>query len=131
MRRRRACILVVDSDRNMREVLDIHLRNAGYDVRVAEDGVAAGRHLLKDRPDLVITDTDMRRMNGYDFVAALRAEDQFAGIPVIFLSAEEPDDRRTRQLGGRVEYARKPILSDRLLALVAKHLSERPVEDSS
>jgi len=64
----------------------------------------------------------MRRMNGYDFVAALRVDDQFASIPVIFLSSEEPDDYRTRQLGGRVEYARKPILSDRLLALVAKHI---------
>jgi hypothetical protein len=42
------------------------------------------------------------------------------------LSADEPDDRRTRELGGRVEHARKPILSDQLLALIAKHIGSVP-----
>lgn len=122
MERRRPRVLVVDDDPNIREVLDIHLRNAGYDVRLAEDGVVARRQVLSERPDVIITDTNMRRISGYDFIAALRVHRLLARIPVIFLSADEPDDRRTRELGGRVEHARKPILSDQLLALIAKHI---------
>lgn len=119
MERRRASILVVDDDVNVREVLDIHLRNAGYKVRLAEDDVAARRHIRAERPDLIITDINMRRVNGYDFVAGLRAGDRLAAVPIIFLSAEEPDDVRTRQLGAGVAYVRKPILSDQLLAVIA------------
>lgn len=123
MERQRASILVVDDDVSVREVLDIHLRNAGYKVRLAEDDVVARRHILEERPDLIITDINMRRVNGYDFVAGVRARQQLAAVPVIFLSSDEPDDYRTRQLGGSVTYVRKPILSDQLLALVANHLA--------
>ena len=116
-----ARILVVDDDDSIRELLRLHLSAAGYEVQVAEDAIAAGYLVLKGPPDLIITDVNMPHMDGFEFVAALRAESTLAKIPVIFLTSMEDGDARGRELGA-VGYVTKPVRSDRLLALVAQHV---------
>lgn len=113
-------ILVVDDDQSMRELLRIHLSNAGYDVSVAADGIEAGYAVLRNPPDLIITDVNMPNMNGYEFIEALKSEAALASIPVVFLTSMEDSDRG-RQLGA-VGYITKPVRADRLLATVAEHL---------
>src|SRR5438093_272846 len=54
-----ATILVVDDDQTIRELLQLHLRNAGYAVHVAEDAVEAGHLVLRSPPDLIISDVTM------------------------------------------------------------------------
>jgi CheY-like chemotaxis protein len=107
-----ARILVVDDDDSIRELLRLHLSAAGYEVQVAEDGIAAGYLVLKGAPDLIITDVSMPHMDGFEFVAALRADGALPRIPVIFLTSMEDGDARGRELGA-VGYVTKPVRADR------------------
>jgi DNA-binding response OmpR family regulator len=116
-----ARILVVDDDENIRELLRLHLTAAGYEVELAADAIVAGYRLLKSPPDLIITDVSMPHMDGFEFVAALRADATLPRVPVIFLTSVEDGDARGRDLGA-VGYVLKPVRSDRLLSLVAQHV---------
>jgi DNA-binding response OmpR family regulator len=116
-----ANILVVDDDPNMRELLELHLRGAGYHVQLAEDGVAAGYCVLRDPPDLIISDVNMPHMDGFEFVAALRADASLPRFPVIFLTTKEEGEIRGKELGA-VGYVAKPVLADRLLSIVAANV---------
>jgi CheY-like chemotaxis protein len=116
-----ARILVVDDDENIRDLLRLHLTSAGYEVEVAADAIVAGYRVLKSPPDLIITDVTMPHMDGFEFVAALKADTTLPRIPVIFLTSVEDGDARGRELGA-VGYITKPVRSDRLLSLVAQHV---------
>jgi len=116
-----ARILVVEDDASLRDLLRLHLSAAGYEVQVAEDGLAAGYQVLKAPPDLIITDVNMPNMDGFEFVAALKADKSLPPIPVIFLTSLEDGDQRGRELGA-VGYVTKPVRADRLLELVAQHV---------
>ena len=114
-------ILVVEDDESMRELLRLHLSSAGYAVEVAEDAIAAGYAVLKEAPDLLICDVVMPHMDGFELVAALRADAGVSNnLPVIFLTAESEGDDRARELGG--EFLEKPIRLEELLAAVSRHL---------
>lgn len=116
-----ARILVVDDDSSLRELLRLHLSNAGYAVRVAEDAIAAGHMVLEETPDLIICDVIMPYMDGFEFVAALKADSTLPYIPVIFLTSEADGDLRGKELGA-VGYLIKPVRAENLFALVARHL---------
>ena len=116
-----ASILVVDDDENIRELLRLHLSAAGYDVHVARDAISAGYMVLRSPPDLIITDVNMPHMDGFEFIAALKADKSLPYIPVIFLTSMEEADQRGKELGA-VGYITKPVRADRLLSLVAKHV---------
>ena len=113
-------ILVVDDDQSLRDLLRLHLSAAGYTVSTASDGIEAGYAVLKDPPDLIITDVNMPHMDGYQFVEALKSDKTLPKIPVIFLTSMD-DVARGKELGA-VGYITKPVRADRLLAVVAEHL---------
>jgi DNA-binding response OmpR family regulator len=115
-------ILIVDDDPTIRDLSRMHLGNAGYDVEVAQDALVAGRMVLRSPPDLIIVDVNMPHMDGFEFVAALRADRSVPRIPIIFLTSEEEGEYRGKDLGA-VGYITKPVRVDRLLALVAKSVS--------
>ncbi len=114
----KARILIVDDDTSMLQLLKRHLSNAGYEVLTAEDGVAAGRHVLKARPDLIIADVGMPYMDGFELVAALKADSATRDIPVVFLTSREDVADYAKELGA-VAYLHKPVLADRLVEIVA------------
>src|SRR5712664_2293091 len=116
-----ASILVIDDDESIRQLLQLHLSAAGYEVHVAEDAIAAGRLVLRSPPDLIISDVNMPHMDGFEFIAALKADKSLPYIPVIFLTSMEEGDQRGKELGA-VGYVTKPVRADRLLSLVAKHV---------
>lgn len=116
-------ILVVDDDECIRELLSLHLSQGGYDVRLAEDAVAAGRMVLKDNPDLMITDVNLPYMDGLELVSVIRADKTIPFFPVIFLTAEANVRDRAQALGAVCLI--KPARADRLLAAVAAQLSVR------
>jgi CheY-like chemotaxis protein len=117
-----ASILVVDDDESIRELLRLHLSAAGYEVQVAADAITAGYLVLRSPPDLIISDVNMPHMDGFEFVAALKADKTLPQIPVIFLTSVEEGDYRGKSLGA-VGYLTKPVRADYLLTLVAKHVS--------
>lgn len=116
-----ASILVVDDDESIRELLRLHLTSAGYEVRVAEDAIAAGYEILRSAPDLIITDIAMPHLDGFEFVAALKADKTLPYIPVIFLTSTDDGDHRGKELGA-VGYLTKPVRADHLLSMVAQHV---------
>ena len=121
-----ASILVIDDDHNIREQLRLHLSNAGYEVLIADDAIAAGYMVLRSPPDLIITDVNMPHMDGFEFIAALKADKSLPNIPVIFLTRDEEGDKRGKELGA-IGYVTKPVRADKLLALVARHLPDSPL----
>ena len=118
-----AAILVVDDDESIRDLLRLHLSAAGYEVHSASDAIEAGYVVLRSPPDLIICDVNMPHMDGFEFVAALKADRSLPPIPVIFLTTEEEGDQRGKELGA-VGYLTKPVRSDRLLAMVAQHVPD-------
>jgi CheY-like chemotaxis protein len=117
-----ATILVVDDDESLRQLLRLHLSSAGYEVLVADDAIAAGYLVLRQPPDLIISDVNMPHMDGFEFVAALKSDKTLPYIPVIFLTSLEEGDHRGKELGA-VGYLTKPVRADRLLAMVAQHVT--------
>lgn len=111
-------IAVIDDDRFIRYLLDLHLRKAGYEVFAAEDAVAAGRVIVERTPDVILCDVDMPFMDGYEFVSALRADPATRHIPVIFLTVNKSVGERAKQLGAG--HLVKPVTADELLRTVAK-----------
>jgi DNA-binding response OmpR family regulator len=87
---------------------------------VAEDAVAGGHLVVKRKPDLVICDVSMPYMDGYDFIAALRADPATRAIPVVFLTMKDDVVDRARELGA--DFLMKPVMADELLRAVRKHL---------
>jgi len=114
-------ILIVDDDQSIRELLSLHLSAAGYEVHVAADAISAGYMVLRSPPDLIISDIKMPHMDGFEFIAALKADPTLPKIPVIFLTSYDQGDDRGKELGA-VGYLMKPVRADRLLQLVAKHV---------
>lgn len=116
-----ARILVVDDDDSLRELIRMHLAAAGYEVSTAPDAINAGYQVLRSPPDLILTDVSMPHMDGFEFLAALRADATLPYIPVIFLTSVQDGDHRGKELGA-VGYLTKPVRADRLLEMVSQHV---------
>ncbi len=117
-----ATILVVDRDECIRELLRLHLEKAGYRIIVAEDAVVAVRSVLRDPPDLIIADVNMRYLDGLEFLAALREDGSSRHIPVVFITDSDVRVERAVALGAGA-YLPKPVLAGRLISVVAEQLA--------
>ena len=109
-------VLVVDDERQIAEIARDYLRHAGYAVITATDGVAALTMARAERPDLVVLDLALPRMDGLDVAKALRRE---SAVPIIMLTArvEEADRLRGLELGAD-DYITKPFSPRELVARV-------------
>src|SRR6185503_17494320 len=105
----------------VRELLQLHLRNEGCAVELAEDAIAGGRAVLRKPPDLLICDVNMPHMDGIAFVETLRADRSVAQFPILFLTSEDASADRGIAVGAR-DYLTKPIMKDRLLSAVRQAL---------
>jgi CheY-like chemotaxis protein len=115
-------ILVVDDDESFRDLIRLHLDNAGYEAAMAEDAVVAAHLIVRERPALALIDVKMPYMDGYEFAAALKADPQTRDIPIIFVTIDENVAERARELGA-VAYLRKPVRADRLIEVVGLYVS--------
>jgi signal transduction histidine kinase/DNA-binding response OmpR family regulator len=100
-------VLVVDDDSNIRSLLQQELTEAGYTVRLAEDGRKALALIREEIPGLVILDVMMPEMNGFDVAAVLKNDPATMDIPIIILSIVEDKERGFRL--GVDRYLTKPI----------------------
>jgi two-component system chemotaxis sensor kinase CheA len=91
-------ILVVDDSITTRSLEKTILESQGYTVRVAVDGVEALAQLRRERADLVITDIQMPRMDGYALLEQIKKDKQLAGIPVIVVTSMERREEQERGL---------------------------------
>lgn len=119
----KADILVVDDTPANLQVLSIMLKEAGYKVRSAPDGKLALRAVERAPPDLVLLDINMPELDGYETCRRLRADERFADIPVIFLSAlTEAEDKVKAFAAGGLDYVTKPFHAQEIMARVETHL---------
>ncbi|MGA3183883.1 MAG: hybrid sensor histidine kinase/response regulator [Candidatus Dormibacteria bacterium] len=95
---RAASILVVDDALTVRELQRSIFENAGYRVRVAVNGEEALVEISHERPDLVLTDVQMPRMDGFELTEAIRKQPGLASLPVIILTSRGSDEDRRRGL---------------------------------
>jgi two-component system sensor histidine kinase and response regulator WspE len=97
-------ILVVDDSLTVREVERKLLENKGYTVTVAVDGIDGWNALHRDVYDLVISDVDMPRMNGIDYVKRIRADQKYRNLPVMIVSYKDREEDRIRGLDAGANY---------------------------
>ena len=112
-------ILVVDDDPDIARFVEVNLRSAGYDVAVASDGEAALEQAGAMRPDLVLLDVMMPRLDGFEVAQRLRKNPQTANTSIIMLTAKALSaDKVTGLQSGADDYIIKPFDPIELLARV-------------
>jgi len=116
-------ILIVDDTLQNIQVLGTILREQGYQLNVAQDGVQALKQVAKLIPDLILLDIMMPKMDGFETCKRLKEHPKTEDIPVIFLTAKvETDDLVKGFELGAVDYITKPFQSAELLKRVQTHL---------
>ena len=84
-------ILVVDDERHIVRLVEVNLARAGYDVATAYDGVEALEKVKSEKPDMIVLDVMMPRMDGFEVLKRLQADPETQDIPVIMLTAKAQD----------------------------------------
>ena len=90
-------VLAVDDSRTMRDMVRLALTAQGIDAHLAEDGIH-GLEVLDDMapPDAIITDINMPSLDGFGFIDAVRAREEFRSIPILVLTTESAAEMKTR-----------------------------------
>jgi two-component system chemotaxis response regulator CheY len=112
-------ILTIDDSKTMRDMLRFTLVDAGYDVLQAVDGQDGLDVLKKERVDVVITDINMPKLDGYGVIRHLRADAGYDDTPILVLSTE--CDQKTKDIGrdaGATGWLVKPFDPDQLVEIV-------------
>ncbi len=118
-------VLVVDDDLNIQRVLVFALKQEGFDVIVASDGATGVEMTAKEKPDLVLMDVAMPRMDGYAATTQIRAAEKDRRVPIILLTSEATVQQRVKGLrAGADDDIVKPFnpaeLMARIKALLAR-----------
>jgi len=117
-------ILVVDDEPTIVRLMEFILARQGHEMLVAVNGEEALEKIQSQRPDLVLLDIMMPRIDGYEVAQRLRADPATAALPIIMLSAKAQDeDIRKGVEVGIDEYITKPFTPDYLVQVVAKYLA--------
>ena len=109
-------ILTVDDSPTVRAMLADTLETAGYEVLQASDGHEGLKVLSKNEIDLIISDVNMMKMGGFEFVSLVRDNPDYVGIPILFLTTEASEE--FKQVGrdvGASGCLEKPFRPDDLL----------------
>ena len=112
-------IIIVDDDRETRELLQAALEQRGYEVVQAQSGLRLISYLHVDRPDLILLDVVMSWIDGLELCRAIKRNPEFENIPVCFISGRsEPADVREGLSCGAAAYFVKPLDTDELIAKI-------------
>ena len=121
-------ILIADDEPSIREILSIQLARMGYEVLIASDGAEAVAVYEKEKPDLVILDVMMPRVNGLEACQKIRALEKKSArrVPVIFLTARDTThDKTSAALSGGDEFVAKPVSLQELRERVEAALNKK------
>jgi two-component system alkaline phosphatase synthesis response regulator PhoP len=124
-------ILLVDDEKDIVEFLQYNLEQEGFKVIVAYDGKEALEKISK-KPDLIILDVMMPRMDGYETCSKIKTMEEYKNIPIIFLTAKSSEIDEVHGLNiGAVDFIQKPISPKKLVARVKSNLRKMETGDSS
>ena len=118
-------ILVIDDEKNILLTLNLILRNEGYDVLVASDSLDVVIKAGELKPDLILLDICLPRVDGYSVCRSLRCDVDIDKIPIVFMSSknQEEDIKEAFDSGGN-DYLLKPFTKEKLLDIIEKNISK-------
>jgi PAS domain S-box-containing protein len=125
-------VLIVNDEPDQLTLMGSLLRKAGYSVLTAEDGREGLTLARQERPDLVISDVSMPRMNGLEFCREIRADSELKTVPILLVSARQKDTESAVAglRAGADDYLEIPFDSARLVAKVSRLLERSRLEAS-
>ena len=115
-------VLTVDDSRTMCDMLMLALGDAGFTVVQAVDGVH-GLEVLDsmDQPDVIITDINMPRMDGFGFIEGVRSSDRHRATPILVLTTESDQSKKEKaRAAGATGWIVKPFAPDKLIDAVRR-----------
>lgn len=119
-------ILIVEDEKDMAYILVEILKGEGFEIDVAYDGEEALSRIKKKKPDLVILDIMLPKLDGRDLLKIVKESEDIRDIPIIMLSAKsEQWDRDTCLRLGAEEYIEKPLEVTKLLRQVRRTISKK------
>lgn len=114
-------ILTVDDSRSMRALLRVALLERGYDVSEAEDGIEALEWLETNSADVIITDINMPRLDGFGLIEKVRSSSRHIDRPILVLTTESSDEKKKRARdAGATGWIVKPFDPEKLAAAVRR-----------
>ncbi len=116
-------IMTADDSASVRQMINFTLKQAGYDVVEAKDGVDALEKLNDAPVNMLITDLNMPRMDGIELIGKVRAMPSYKFIPIIMLTTESQTSKKMEgKAAGATGWIVKPFKPEQLLAVVKKVL---------
>lgn len=116
-------ILIVEDDFDTRYVMSLILRHEGYEVITVADGECAFAVALEQKPDLMITDLNMPRLNGIELTRKIRLKDEMAEMPILAITAYGQRTATNAIEAGASACARKPISFNEFLPMIKNLLA--------
>jgi two-component system chemotaxis response regulator CheY len=105
----------------MREMLLMVLNGAGFNVVQAEDGQEGLSVLADAAPDVIITDINMPKLDGYGFIEGVRADERYRAVPILVLSTESSAEKKGRARdAGATGWIVKPFQAETLIEVVRR-----------
>jgi len=121
-------VLVIDDSNTIRRSAEMFLRQAGYEVILAEDGFDALAKISDHQPRVIFVDIMMPRLDGYQTCALIKQNPQLKSTPVIMLSSKDGVfDRARGRLAGSDRYLTKPFTKEGLIQAVHEIIHPTPV----
>lgn len=118
-------ILVIDDDPDLVRAMRLRLRASNFEVATATDGYSAIASAQKERPNLIILDLGLPVGDGFVVLDRLQNSDALAGIPVIVLSARDPQTNEERALkAGAAAFFQKPADNEELMNVIRASLGQ-------
>ena len=112
-------ILLVDDEPDLVLLMEARLRANGYDVLSAQDGQTALEVAKREKPDLIILDLMLPKMDGYKVCGLLKKDSRYAKIPIVMFTARaQEEDRKLGEEVGANAYLTKPFEPDTLLGKI-------------
>jgi two-component system chemotaxis response regulator CheY len=115
-------VLTVDDSRTMRDMLKLALTQAGYEVVQAEDGVHGLEVLAANPPpDVIVTDINMPRMDGFGFIEGVRRDERHRAVPILVLTTESDSEKKMRaRQAGATGWIVKPFNPEKLVDAIRR-----------
>ena len=120
-------ILLVEDEKNISMLVEARLQHAGYEVLIATNGQEALETAQRERPDLIILDLMLPKLNGYEVCTMLKQDTRYQKIPIIMFTAkaQEKDEKLGLECGADA-YIRKPFDAKELLGKIRALLPVSP-----
>ncbi|KKQ89455.1 MAG: Response regulator receiver modulated diguanylate cyclase [Berkelbacteria bacterium GW2011_GWA2_38_9] len=124
---RKPIILVIEDDLELRELYEQRLRLEKFDVRLAPDGQTGLELAQTEKPDVVLLDLRLPKLNGFEFLKKLKADPATKNISVVVLSAlwQDEDKRRAIQLGADIYLVKSETIPKDVVETLSKIINEK------